>query len=40
MTGQFWQRPQYPNQAAALSGYAGTGAPLVAAFELGAVALI
>jgi hypothetical protein len=40
MTGQFWQRPQYPNQAAALSGYVGTGAPLVAAFELASIALI
>jgi hypothetical protein len=40
MTGQFWQRPQYPNQVAALAGYVGTGAPLVAAFELGAIALI
>jgi hypothetical protein len=40
MTGQFWHRPQYPNQVAALAGYVGTGAPLVAAFELGAIALI
>ncbi len=40
MTGEFWPRPQYPNQAAALGGHVGTGAPLVVGFELAAIGLI
>jgi hypothetical protein len=37
---QLWAEPEDPNLAAALGGYVGAGAPLVAGFELAAVVLM
>jgi hypothetical protein len=37
---ELWTRPEHPNMAAALGGYVGSGAPLVAGFELAAIVLL
>jgi hypothetical protein len=37
---QLWAEPEHPNLATALGGYIGSGAPLVAGFELAAVVLL
>lgn len=37
---QLWAEPEHPNLAAALGGYVGAGAPLVAGFELAAIVVL
>lgn len=37
---QLWAEPEHPNLATALGGYVGSGAPLIAGFELAAVVVV